>query len=130
MPRVTNAVYTKARRKRTLRKTKGYFGNKSKLYRYAKDALARSGQYAYKHRKRKKGDFRSLWIIRINAAVRSEGLKYSSFMAGMKAANIALDRKALSELAIHDRAAFDLIVTKAKEALAAIPVKQPVAKKK
>jgi large subunit ribosomal protein L20 len=129
MPRVTNAVYTKARRKRTLRKTKGYFGNKSKLYRYAKDALARAGVYAYKHRKRKKGDFRSLWIVRINAAVRTEGLKYSTFMGGVKAANIALDRKALSELAIHDPAAFSAIVTKAKEALAAIPAKA-VAKKK
>jgi large subunit ribosomal protein L20 len=128
MPRVTNAVYTKARRKRTLRKTKGYFGNKSKLYRYAKDALARSGQYAYKHRKRKKGDFRSLWIIRINAAVRTEGLTYSRFMAGVKGANIALDRKALSELAIHDNAAFGVIVTKAKEALAAIPEKKPAKK--
>ncbi len=121
MPRVTNAVYTKARRKRTLRKTKGYFGNKSKLYRYAKDALARSGQYAYKHRKRKKGDFRSLWIIRINAAVRAAGggLTYSRFIAGLKAAKIGLDRKALSELAIHDSAAFTKIFEQAKAALAA-----------
>jgi len=118
MSRVTNAPYTKARRKRVLRKTKGYFGNKSKLYRYAKDALARSGQYAYKHRKRKKGDFRSLWIIRINAAVRTTGITYSRFMAGVKAANIALDRKALSELAIHDSAAFGKIVELAKAALA------------
>src|SRR5271167_4061753 len=116
MSRVTNAPYTKARRKRVLRKTKGYFGNKSKLYRYAKDALARSGQYAYKHRKRKKGDFRSLWIIRINAAVRTTGITYSRFMAGVKAANIALDRKALSELAIHDSAAFTKIIEQAKAA--------------
>ena len=119
MPRVTNAVYTKARRKRTLRKTKGYFGNKSKLYRYAKDALARSGQYAYKHRKRKKGDFRSLWIARINAAVRPAGLNYSRFMAGLRAANIVLDRKALSELAIHDPAAFAQVIEQSKAALAA-----------
>ncbi len=118
MPRVTNAVYTKARRKRTLRKTKGYFGNKSKLYRYAKDALARSGQYAYKHRKRKKGDFRSLWIVRLNAAVRPSGITYSRFMAGVKAAKIAIDRKALSELAIHDNVAFGKIVEQAKAALA------------
>jgi len=129
MPRVTNAVYTKARRKRTLRKTKGFFGFKSKLYKHAKDALARSGQYAYAHRKRKKGDFRSLWIVRINAAVRTEGLTYSTFMGGVKAAKIELDRKAMSELAIHDPAAFSLIVTKAKEALAALP-KKAVAKKK
>ncbi|HTB63850.1 MAG TPA: 50S ribosomal protein L20 [Opitutales bacterium] len=127
MSRVTNAVYTKARRKRTLRKTKGYFGNKSKLYRYAKDALARSGQYAYKHRKRKKGDFRSLWIIRINAAVHDVGMTYSRFMAGVRAANIALDRKALSELAIHDRAAFNKIVDQAKAALPA-PAKAAAAK--
>jgi len=123
MPRVTNAVYTKARRKRTLKRTKGYFGNKSKLYKYAKDALARSGQYAYKHRKRKKGDFRSLWIIRINAAVRTSGITYSRFMAGIKAANIGLDRKALSELAIHDVAAFDAIIAQAKAALGKVPAK-------
>ncbi len=123
MPRVTNAVYTKARRKRTLKRTKGYFGNKSKLYKYAKDALARSGQYAYKHRKRKKGDFRSLWIIRINAAVRTSGITYSRFMAGIKAANIGLDRKALSELAIHDAAAFDAIIAQAKAALGKVPAK-------
>jgi large subunit ribosomal protein L20 len=127
MSRVTNAPYTKARRKRVLRRTKGYFGNKSKLYKYAKDALARSGQYAYKHRKRKKGDFRSLWIIRINAAVHECGMTYSRFMAGAKAANIALDRKALSELAIHDNAAFVKIVEKAKAALPA-PAKAAAAK--
>jgi len=119
MSRVTNAVYTKARRKRTLRQTKGYFGHKSKLYRFAKDALARSGQYAYRDRRRKKRDFRSLWIIRINAAVHELGMTYSRFMAGVKAAKIGLDRKALSELAIHDSAAFAKIVEQAKAALAA-----------
>ena len=106
MPRVTNAVYTKARRKRTLRKTKGYFGNKSKLYRYAKDALARSGQYAYKHRKRKKGDFRSLWIIRINAAAHINGLNYSRFMFGLKKAGVELDRKVLADIAVRDALTF------------------------
>ncbi|MGA2052043.1 MAG: 50S ribosomal protein L20 [Opitutales bacterium] len=119
MPRVTNAVYTKARRKRILKKAKGYFGNKSRLYRYAKDAVQHAEIYAYAHRRRKKGDFRSLWIARLNAAVRPSGLSYSRFMAGLRAANIALDRKSLSELAIHDTEAFAKIIEQAKAALAA-----------
>jgi large subunit ribosomal protein L20 len=124
MPRVTNAVATKARRKRTLRKAKGYFGNKSRLYRYAKDAVQHAEIYAYKHRKRKKGDFRALWIARINAAVRPAGLSYSRFIAGLKAAKIELDRKSLSELAIHDIAAFTAVVNQAKAALgSAAPAK-------
>jgi large subunit ribosomal protein L20 len=124
MPRVTNAVATKARRKRTLKKAKGYFGNKSRLFRYAKDAVQHAQIYAYKHRRRKKGDFRSLWIARINAAVRPTGLNYSRFMAGLRAANIVLDRKALSELAIHDPAAFAQVIEQSKAALAA-STKQP-----
>jgi large subunit ribosomal protein L20 len=119
MPRVTNAVATKARRKRVLKKAKGYFGNKSRLFRYAKDAVQHAEIYAYKHRKRKKGDFRSLWIARLNAAVRPAGLSYSRFIAGLKAAKIDLNRKSLSELAIHDTAAFTVIVEQAKAALAA-----------
>jgi large subunit ribosomal protein L20 len=121
MPRVTNAVATKSRRKRVLRKAKGYFGYKSKLFRYAKDAVQRAEKYAYRDRRRKKGEFRGLWIMRLNAAVRPSGLSYSRFISGLKAANIALDRKALSELAIHDAAAFAKIVEMAKAALAAAP---------
>ena len=116
MPRVTNAVYTKARRKRTLRKTKGYFGNKSKLYRYAKDALARAGVYAYKHRKRKKGDFRSLWIVRINAACHANNISYSTFINGLKLAGNALDRKILADIAANDAAGFTSLVATAKAA--------------
>jgi large subunit ribosomal protein L20 len=119
MPRVTNAVYTKARRKRILKKAKGYFGNKSRLYRYAKDAVQHAEIYAYAHRRRKKGDFRALWIARINAAVRPAGITYSRFISGLKIVKIDLDRKALSELAIHDAAAFSKIVDQVKAALAA-----------
>ncbi|MEM8550516.1 MAG: 50S ribosomal protein L20 [Verrucomicrobiota bacterium] len=122
MPRATNAPATKARRKRTLKKARGYFGNKSRLYRYAKDAVQHAGQYAYRDRKKKKGEFRQLWIVRINAAVRPHGLSYSRFMNGLQAAGIELDRKALSEMAIHDEAAFTAVVEKAK---AALEQKQP-----
>jgi large subunit ribosomal protein L20 len=119
MPRVTNAVYTKARRKRVLKKAKGYFGNKSRLYRYAVDAVRHAELYAYRDRRKKKSEFRSLWIMRLNAAVRPAGLTYSRFIAGVTAANIGLDRKALSELAIHDEAAFAKVVEQAKAALGA-----------
>jgi large subunit ribosomal protein L20 len=119
MPRVTNAVYTKARRKRILRKAKGYFGSKSKLYRYAKDAVQHAEIYAYRDRRKKKSEFRSLWIARLNAAVRPAGLSYSRFISGITAAKIGLDRKALSEMAIHDSAAFGKVVTLAKAALEA-----------
>lgn len=117
MPRATNAAYTRARRKRVLKKAKGYFGNKSRLYRYAKDAVQRAEQFAYRDRRKKKGEFRRLWIVRINAAVRPHGLAYSRFIAGLNAAGIELDRKSLSELAIHDEAAFLGLVEKAKAAL-------------
>jgi large subunit ribosomal protein L20 len=119
MPRVTNAVYTKARRKRVLKKAKGYFGNKSRLYRYAVDAVRHAELYAYRDRRKKKSEFRSLWIMRLNAAVRPAGLTYSRFIAGVTAAKIGLDRKALSELAIHDEAAFAKVVEQAKAALGA-----------
>ncbi|MGF1483822.1 MAG: 50S ribosomal protein L20 [Opitutales bacterium] len=121
MPRVKNAVYTKARRKRTLQRAKGYFGNKSRLYRYAKDAVSRSGQFAYRDRRKKKSEFRQLWIVRINAACRAHGMAYSRFMDGLNKAGIELDRKALSELAIHDETAFAGLVEKAREALKSAP---------
>jgi large subunit ribosomal protein L20 len=117
MPRATNAVATKKRRKRILHQTKGYFGNKSRLYRYAVDAFWRAGCFAYRDRRKKKTEFRQLWIVRINAACRALGVNYSRFMSGLQAANIGLNRKALSELAIHDEAAFAAIVERAKEAL-------------
>ena len=118
MPRVTNAPATKARRKRILQRAKGFFGNKSRLYRYAKNAVARAEVYAYRDRRARKSEFRALWIARINAGVRPEGLSYSRFMEGLKAAKIELDRKAISELAINYEAAFKALVETAKKALA------------
>lgn len=118
MPRATNAVATRKRRKRVLKQASGYFGNKSRLYRYAKDAVARAGVYAYRDRKKKKSEFRKLWIVRINAACRAEGVSYSRFMDGLKKAGIELDRRVMSELAINDATAFKGLVEKSKEALA------------
>lgn len=117
MPRATNAPASRKRHKKVLKYAKGYFGNKSKLYRYAKEAVAHAWQYAYDHRKKKKGDFRSLWIIRLNAACRNAGISYSRFIEGLKAANIVLDRKVLSDLAIRDEVAFNGLVKKAQDAL-------------
>lgn len=119
MPRVTNAVATRKRRKRTLAAAKGYFGNKSRLYRYAKAALERAGQFAYRDRRKKKTTFRQLWIVRINAACRPLGITYSRLMAGLKIAQVEMDRKAMSELAIHDAPAFEVLVKKAQAALQA-----------
>lgn len=118
MPRATNAPATRARRKRVLQKAKGYFGNKSRLYRYAKDAVERGERYAYRDRKVKKREFRKLWIARLNAAVRPQGLSYSRFIDGLTKAKIGLDRKQLSEMAIHDPEAFTKVVEQAKAALA------------
>lgn len=119
MPRSTNSPATRKRQKKFIQAASGYFGNKSRLYRYAQDAVNRAGQHAYVGRKIKKRDFRSLWIIRLNAATRALGMNYSRFMEGMKLAGITLDRKALSELAIHDEAAFAKLVDTARQALAA-----------
>ena len=119
MPRARNAVATKKRRKKVLKKAKGYFGNKSRLYRYAKDAVERAEQYAYRDRRKKKSVFRKLWIVRINAACRAEGLRYGQFINGLNKAGIQLNRKALSELAIHEPEAFKELVGKAKTALEA-----------
>lgn len=116
MPRVTNGPATKARRKKVLKKARGFFGNKSRLYRYAKDAVERGEKYAYRDRRKKKTTMRQLWIVRINAACRPHGINYSNFMAGLKAANIELDRKQLSELAIHNPEAFNQLIEKAKAA--------------
>jgi large subunit ribosomal protein L20 len=108
-------VATKKRRRRVLKQTSGYFGKKSKLFRYAKDALWRAGQFAYRDRKRRKTDFRQLWIVRINAACREGGLPYNRFMSGLRKAGVALNRKSLSELAIHDAVAFRSLIDVAKQ---------------
>lgn len=118
MSRVTNAPATRARRKRVLKQAKGYFGLKSRCFRHAEDAVNRAGAYAYAHRRDKKSDFRQLWIVRINAACRPLGITYSRLVAGLKKAQIVIDRKNLSELAISDAPAFNAIVEKAKAALA------------
>ena len=117
MPRATNSPASRRRRKRVLQKTKGYRGFKSKLYRYAKDALYKSQTWAYRDRKNRKRTFRNLWVQRINAAVRERGMTYSRFIEGINAAGIELDRKVLSDVAIQDSAAFDEIVAQAKAAL-------------
>lgn len=118
MPKVTNAVATRKRRKRVIQKAKGYFGNKSRLFRYAKDAVTRAGKYAFRDRRKRKGEFRGLWIVRINAACRMYDMPYSRLMDGLKKAGVQMNRKMLSELAIHDEAGFRVIVEKAKAALA------------
>ncbi len=112
MPRVTSSVASRKRRLRTLKSARGYFGNKSRLFRYAKDAVQHAGKYSYRDRKVRSREFRKLWIVRINAACRAAGLKYSVFMAGLKTLNIEMDRKQLSELAINDEAAFNALVKK------------------
>ncbi len=120
MPRVKRGTVRRAKRKKLEKLTKGYFQNKSKLYKFMKEAADKAGVYAYTGRKRKKRDYRSLWVMRINAAAREHGLSYSVFMNGLKKAAIELDRKSLSELAARDAAAFAAIVTKAKAALGVV----------
>ncbi|MBT3539968.1 MAG: 50S ribosomal protein L20 [Opitutae bacterium] len=119
MPRARNVSATRKRRKKVLKKAKGYFGNKSRLYRYAKDAVDRGEVYAYAHRRKRKTEFRQLWIVRINAACRAEGIRYGEFIHGLAKANIELNRKVMSELAIHEPESFKELVVKAKTALAA-----------
>ena len=117
MPRATNSPASRARRKRVLLRAKGFRGFRSKLYRYAKDAVIKARQYEYRDRKKRKGQFRRLWIQRISAASRAQGLTYSRFMEGLKAAEINVDRKILADLAVHDADAFNAIVEQAKAAL-------------
>ena len=117
MARVKGAMMTRKRRKKVLKLAKGYFGGKRKLFRTAKEAVMKSGNYAYIGRKQKKRDFRRLWITRISAACRINGINYSTFMNGLKKAGIELNRKMLSELAINDAKAFAALVEKAKAAL-------------
>ena len=119
--RVTNAPASRKRRKRTLQAAKGFRMRRSKLYRYAADALDHGRQYAYRDRKNKKRDFRALWQVRINAATRAAGLTYSRFMEGLKAAKVTLDRKILADIAATDQAAFSELVKVAQGALKAKP---------
>src|SRR5450432_770822 len=117
--RTTSAVPRNRAKKRLFRKVKGFVGGRRKLLRTATEALVRSGTYATVHRRLRKRDFRKLWIIRINAAIRERGLRYSEFIHGLEKAELGLDRKSLSEMAIHDPAGFDAVVARVKEALAA-----------
>ena len=117
MARVKGAMMTRKRRKKTLKLAKGYFGAKSKLFKMAKQQVVKSGNYAFIGRKQKKRNFRQLWITRISAACRMNGVNYSTFMNGLKKAGVELNRKMLSEIAINDAAAFTALVEQAKAAL-------------
>jgi len=119
MPRVKRGSKRRDRRKKVLKLAKGYFLTKSKLFRAAKEAVDRAGRFAYIGRRLKKRDFRRLWIIRINAAARLQGLSYSQFIAGLKRAGVDLDRKSLADLAVRDPGAFSQLVATAKQATAA-----------
>lgn len=116
MARIKGAMMTRKHRKKTLKLAKGYFGAKSRLFKTAKEAVMKSGQYAYIGRKQKKRNFRQLWITRISAGCHNNGMNYSTFMNGLKKAGIDLNRKMLSEIAIHDPKAFTELCEKAKAA--------------
>lgn len=117
MARVKRGVIARARHKKVLAKAKGYYGARSRVYRVAKQAVIKAAQYAFRDRRQKKREFRALWITRINAAVRAHGMSYSAFMNGLKKASIEIDRKVLSDIAIHDQAAFEALVNQAKAAV-------------
>ena len=117
MARIKGATMTRKRRNKVMKMAKGYYGSKSSLFKTAKQAVMKSGQYAYVGRKQKKRDFRRLWITRISAGCKMNGMNYSTFMNGLKKAGITLNRKILSEIAIADPAAFTALTEQAKEAL-------------
>ncbi len=119
MARVKRAVGSKKHRRQVLERAKGYYGNKSRSYRAAHEQVMRSGQYAFRDRRARKGEFRALWIQRINAGTRLHGVSYSRFIAGLNAAGIEVDRKVLADLAVTDKAAFGALVTAARGALEA-----------
>ena len=119
MPRVKRGVTARARHKKVLNQAKGYYGARSRVYRVAFQAVTKAGQYAYRDRRVRKRQFRQLWIARINAASRQNGLSYSRFIAGLKKASVEIDRKILADIAVYDKAAFSALVNKAKEGLAA-----------
>lgn len=116
MARVKRSVHSKKRRRVVLDRAKGYYGNKSRSFRAANEQVMHSLQYAYRDRRARKGEFRKLWIIRINAACRQDGISYSRFIAGLKAAEVEVDRKVLADLAVSEPAAFSALVATAREA--------------
>ncbi|ABE59154.1 MULTISPECIES: 50S ribosomal protein L20 [Chromohalobacter] len=116
MTRVKRGVVARRRHKKILKQAKGYYGARSRVFRVAKQAVIKAGQYAYRDRRQRKRQFRALWITRINAASRANGLSYSRFIAGLKKSGIEIDRKVLADLAVHEKAAFAAIVDKAKAA--------------
>jgi large subunit ribosomal protein L20 len=118
MPRVKRGTITRARHKKVLKQAKGFRGRRKNVYRVAKQAVMKAGQYAYRDRRVKKREFRALWIARINAAVRELGMTYSTFMAGLKRANIEIDRKVLADLAVRDKPAFAKIAGQVKSSIA------------
>jgi large subunit ribosomal protein L20 len=118
MSRVKRGVTARARHKKVLGKAKGYYGARRKVYRVAKQAVIKAGQYAYRDRRQRKRQFRALWIARINAAARQHGLSYSRMINGLNKANIEIDRKVLADLAVFDRAAFGALANRAKSGLA------------
>ena len=118
MPRVKRGVTARARHKKVLDLAKGYRGRRGNVFRIAKEAVMKAGQYAYRDRRNKKRDFRALWIVRINAAIREFGMSYSVFINALKRAEIDIDRKVLADLAVHDRPAFNKIAEQAKASLA------------
>ena len=118
MARVRRGVIAKARHKKVLKKAKGYYGARSKLFKTAKQAVIKAGQYAYRDRRQRKRQFRALWITRINAAARLHGLSYSRLINGMNRADMSIDRKVLADIAVHDPEAFGVIADQAKAALA------------
>jgi large subunit ribosomal protein L20 len=119
MARVKRGVTARARHKKTLTAAKGYYNARRKVYRVAKQAVTKAGQYAYRDRRVKKREFRALWIVRINAAARQFGLSYSRFMDGLNKANVEVDRKVLADIAVHDMPAFGQLAERAKASLAA-----------
>ncbi len=117
MARVKRGVIARRRHKKILKQARGYYGARSRVFRVAKQAVIKAGQYAFRDRRRRKREFRALWVVRINAGVRSHGLTYSRFMEGLLAADVKLDRKVLADLAVHDKEAFAQLVEVAKKAL-------------
>lgn len=117
MPRVKRGVVARQRHKKILKQAKGYYGARSRVFRVAKQAVTKAAQYAYRDRRQRKRQFRALWITRINAASRANGLSYSRLIAGLKKANVLLDRRVLADLAVHDKPAFSKVVETAKSAL-------------
>jgi len=118
MPRVKRGVVAHRRHKKVLKQAKGYYGARSRIFRVAKQAVTKAGQYAYRDRRQRKRQFRALWITRINAQSRANGLSYSRLINGLKKADIGLDRRVLADLAVHDKPAFAAIVDQAKASLA------------